>query len=233
MKNVVLIRHGESLGQTANENGMSRRDKSLVDCFLTNRGVHQACKLRSNLTLMRYEFDLVCTSPLSRAIATCALALGHITEHCIETTAGGVCIRTTPFVAHSHISEAGTGIPENWGREIPVLKKDLKEKLSIIPSSGFCIDRIDYSLIPSSWPHVDNNLKLKQKLNLFLEWLMKREEKNVAIFCHYNIIRWFLGDAIDHVPNCMPFECYLLDGTSTSNPRLVLKSDYESGNIPI
>jgi broad specificity phosphatase PhoE len=121
MKNVILIRHGQSLGQTARDNGIRRKDESLVDCFLSNRGVHEAHELRSNGTLLRYNFDLVCTSPLSRAVATCVLALGHITEHEIGNSADGV--PTTPFLAHSCISKAGKGIPENTGREIPVLRK--------------------------------------------------------------------------------------------------------------
>ena len=230
MKKVILIRHGQSLGQTARENGMSRKDERLVDCFLSNRGVREAHGLRSNGTLQRCNFDLVCTSPLTRAVATCVLALGHITEHEIKNSAGGVA--TTPFLAHPSISEAGTGIPENTGREIPVLKKDLKKKLSLVcPSSSACIDHIDFSLVPNSWPLVDDSGKSEKnrKLDIFLKWLMEREEKNIAVVCHYNIIRWLLGNAIDHVPNCMPIECVLLDGTD----RLVLKSDYESGNIPI
>jgi hypothetical protein len=106
-------------------------------------------------------------------------------------------------------------------------EKDLKKKLALVcPSSSACIDHIDFSLLPNSWPLVDDSGKseIKLKLDIFLKWFMEREEKNIAVVCHFNIIRWLLGNAIDRVPNCMPIECVLLDGTA----RLVLKSDYES-----
>ena len=229
MKNIVLIRHGQSLGQTARENGIDRNDERLTDCFLSKKGIRQASELRSDATLSRYNFDLVCTSPLTRAVATCVLALGHITEREIEQSAGSV--PTTPFIAHSHISETGTGIPENIGRDIFVVKNDLKRKLSMItPPALACLDHIDFSLIPDSWAHVGDCWRVeksskKRKLEIFLKWLLEREEKTIAIVCHYNIIRWLLGNSIDRVPNCVPIECVLMDDS-----RLVLKSDYESGD---
>lgn len=78
MKQVVLIRHGESLGQIANKNGISRRDPRLTDCFLSPKGIQQASELNENAILNKYQFDLICTSPLTRALATCCLAFGHL-----------------------------------------------------------------------------------------------------------------------------------------------------------
>lgn len=226
MKNIVLIRHGQSRGQVAHRKGMSREDLSLIDCFLTRKGVYQAQNLQSDVSL--YNFDLVCTSPLTRAIATCVLGMGHITENEMKRSANGIPV--TPFVAHPSISEAGTGIPENHGREIKLVKKDLKRRLSSIsPSSSICIDHIDFSLMPKSWPLIDDSIQSGKELQLelFLKWLRtERKEQTIAIVCHYNIILWLLDDSIDHVPNCMLIDCILLEDT----PRLVLKSDYESGN---
>jgi len=249
MKTVVLIRHGQSLGQTAYDNGISRKDKSLLDCFLTDQGIREALELRSNETIGRHNFDLVCTSPLTRAVATCVLGLGHITEHEMEKSADGLPV--TPFIAHSYISEAGKGIPENHGRAISVLKKDLREKLSTdCPSSSSllfcgcrrrlgsgcccnrhrnrnsCLDHVDFSLLPSSWPVVKiRKLKReKDRIQMFLEWLAERDEKCIAVVCHFHIIIWLLNNSIDYVPNCEPIECVLLmDGP----PRLVQKSYYE------
>lgn len=230
MKNVVLIRHGQSLGQTAWDNGISRKDKSLLDCFLTERGIREATKLRSDPRLLGYNFDLVCTSPLTRAVATCVMAFGRITEHEIKESADGA--PHTPFIAHSAISEAGTGIPENTGRAINTVKKDLKKKLlRCDPSAMTCLDHIDFSLLPESWPIIKKSVK-KCKLESFLKWLLlEREEKTIAVVCHYNIIRWLLGNAINRVSNCMPIECVLFDdGTAT---RLILASHYESANFAI
>jgi len=224
MKTVVLIRHGQSLGQTAYDNGISRKDKSLLDCFLTDQGIREALELRSNETIGRHNFDLVCTSPLTRAVATCVLGLGHITEHEMEKSADGLPV--TPFIAHSYISEAGKGIPENHGRAISVLKKDLREKLSTdCPSSSSCLDHVDFSLLPSSWPVVKIRMsKRENRIQMFLEWLAERDEKCIAVVCHFHIIIWLLNNSIDYVPNCEPIECVLpMDGP----PRLVQKSYYE------
>lgn len=236
MKNVVLIRHGQSLGQTARVHGISRKDPSLTDCFLSSRGIQQASQLRSNEVLNRYDFDLVCTSPLSRALSTCILAQGHIIQKDMQakTNTDPVehsprTIRTTSFLACPDICEFGKGIPENHGRPLAVLRKDLKKKLSVIssPSTAQCIDYIDYSTMPLSWPENDNNsFDHKLRVRSFLNWLSNRTEVNVAVVCHYNVIKWMLNNSIERVPNCRPIECVL-----TNDGELYLKSTYNGPNF--
>lgn len=238
MKNIVLIRHGESLGQTARRRGQSRSDPRLVDCFLSSKGIQEASQLRSNGILNQYDFDLVCTSPLSRALLTCILALGHIIEDELlleEKHQSGVLTFTstpvpsitptrttrTPFIARADICEIGKGIPENQGRPLGPLVKDLKKKLSIVSSSAKCMDHIDFSMLPISWPEIEGTSSgRKHGVASFLAWLTSRPEENVAIVCHYNVIKWMLQNAIDRVPNCTPIECILTD-----EGELLLKSD--------
>lgn len=219
MKNIVLIRHGQSQGQTASHQGVSREDPSFIDCFLTSKGIKEAIQLRSNRVLNRYKFDLVCTSPLSRAISTCVLALGGIIEK--EIREKGVA--STPFIANADISEAGKGVPENKGRDVQVLLKDLSTKLLVVSPSTVCLDHIDFSMLPDSWPDIiedDDKSVKKQKLEMFLKWIANREEEIIAVVCHYNVIRWMLNNSIYEVPNCVPIECVLTD-----DARLVLKSE--------
>jgi hypothetical protein len=154
MKNVVLIRHGESLGQIARERGVSRKHPSLEDCLLGSKGVREASQLRSNDVINQYKFDLVCTSPLSRALATCVLALGHIQiterenqdnidlQKSNNTRTTSPATSTTPFLARSDICEFGKGIPENRGRPLDILVSS--------PSYTKCIDEIDFSMIGPS-----------------------------------------------------------------------------------
>lgn len=245
MKNIVLIRHGESLGQTARHRGLSRSDPSLIDCFLTNKGIQQASQLRSNSTLNQYDFDLICVSPLSRALSTCVLALGHIVgEDCdmeeeslssyTETDSmmeepqkeqsAKQLNRVTPFIAHADICELGDKIPENYGRPVHRVVKDLKGKLSrrSSQSSVKCLDKIDFSMLPPSWPEKDDNACI-DGIEIFLSWLASRPEENVAIVCHYNVIKWMLRNTISQVPNCVPIECVLTD-----NGYLMLKSEFDS-----
>lgn len=226
MKNVILIRHGQSLGQTCRERGLSRKDPSLQDCFLSNKGVNEAYQLRSHPTLQQYDFDLVCTSPLSRAISTCLLSLGHLVEKELEES-GNV---STPFIVHPFISEAGKGIPENQGRNISILKKDLKKRLGNITTSvDTIVEHFDFSMLPESWPEVeryDKQVAKEDHLESFLRWiLVERPEKNIVVVCHYNIIKWILRNTIDKVPNCVPIEC-ILDENGLS-----LKSDYGNKSI--
>lgn len=236
MKNIVLIRHGESLGQTAHKRGMSRSDPSLKDCFLSKKGVLQASELRSSGILDQYSFDLVCTSPLSRALSTCILALGNIIEEeggelrddrKIEDTTRKT---RTPFIARADLCEFGKGIPENQGTPLRKLKKIVKANLRIVSPSVECVDHIDFSMLPPSWPNVDTNADdyhhNESDIDTFLNWLESRPEKNVAVVCHFNVIRWMLNNRIGHVPNCTPIECILTD-----EGELFLKSEFEAGSI--
>ena len=223
MKNVVLIRHGQSLGQTARQQGLRRQDSSFTDCFLTRKGVQEAIQLRSNLVLNQYKFGLVCTSPLSRAVATCVLALGDIIENEIQENG----VASTKFIANSDISEAGKGIPENRGRAIQVLLQDLRVKLSIVSPSVVSLRHIDFSMLPEEWPEIEHGKsEQKKKLERFVEWLANRPEENIAVVCHYNVIKWMLNNSIDRVPNCVPIECVLTD-----DARLVLKSERSESNM--
>mmetsp|Transcript_28626 Transcript_28626/g.77521 ORF Transcript_28626/g.77521 Transcript_28626/m.77521 type:complete len:234 (+) Transcript_28626:195-896(+) len=233
MKNIVLIRHGESLGQSAHRNGISRKDPSLVDCFLSREGVRQAIALRSDPVLQAYKFDLICTSPLTRAIATCVLAFGDTVENEMDVEpppppSSNQGSRPTKFIAHSNITEVGREhkvLPENIARDIPTVKSDLTQKLAYrFPLSLGCLDRIDFSLLPESWPRPDGQRRgTRQKLTIFLQWLSQREEENIAVVCHFNIIRALLGDRSYRVDNCVPIECILVDDPN-GFPRMVLKT---------
>jgi broad specificity phosphatase PhoE len=236
MKNVVLIRHGESLGQTATERGQSRKDPRLRDCYLSRKGIRDAQRLRSNKIMSQYQFDLVCSSPLSRALSTCVLGLGHIIEEELmiqqqqqeddetmeESTAHSTnpCIpsttptprRRTPFIVRADICEMGKGIPENHGRPVNKVLKDLKKKLSLASSYSNCIEEFDFSMVPASWPETDEfSTDASLGLRRFLAWLNSRPEENVAVVCHYRVIRCMLNDSIVRVRNCMPIECILTD----------------------
>jgi hypothetical protein len=110
------------------------------------------------------------------------------------------------IVVRAEISEAGSKLPENQGRSVSAIVKDLKKN----NISTECIDWIDFSMLPESWPNVVE-YRHGNKLESFTSWLKSRQETNIAVVCHCNVIKWLLKNAIDRVPNCEPIECILTD----------------------
>ena len=137
VKKIVLIRHGESLGQVSGRKyGWNRKtDVRLRDCPLTHHGQHQARQLstrfvasstdESNTTMKDVddndnssrcwnEIDLVISSPLTRALQTTLLAFGG---HAIN------------ILVSYDIREIGSRIPENIPRDIKSVLNDLNPLL--------------------------------------------------------------------------------------------------------
>mmetsp|Transcript_15951 Transcript_15951/g.20247 ORF Transcript_15951/g.20247 Transcript_15951/m.20247 type:complete len:251 (+) Transcript_15951:75-827(+) len=224
MKNIVLIRHGESLGQTARARGVSRqRDDSLTDCFLSQKGIQQAYDLRGEISDLHneYKFELICMSPLTRAVATCVLGLGHLSEQRAAEEQEGQG-EAVPFLCHPDLAETGGRIPENQGRPIKKVVKDIEQKLCHFPSTYEAVNDIDFSLLPSSWP------RHQGEVAYFMEWLGTRMETSIAIVCHHNVIQALLGYACERIPNCVPLQCIMIDGDFRS---LHLRSASATGGV--
>ena len=247
MKNITLIRHGESLGQSARSRGINRQtDASLHDCFLTPKGIKQAIELHANMRALQRqkdgysnEVELVCVSPLTRAIATCVIGLGHLssshaeqdenvatkaaTDHATTTTSSKNNI--VPFICHPNLAEYGR-IPENQGRQIKTVCKSIQNELHYLPPSySNAVEQIDFTLLPSTWPNTRSQQNQKQKgssVQDFLVWLHERSEINIIVICHHNVIMSLLRRQIRRVENCVPIQCVMLDGDITS---LYIKSD--------
>ena len=138
VKKLVLIRHGESLGQVSGrKHGWDRKtDVRLCDCPLTHNGQHQARQLSSRFVASsadkanimmkdddssrggsRYwnEIELVISSPLTRALQTTLLAFGN---HAIN------------ILVSYEIREIGSRIiPENIPRDMKSVLGDLNPLL--------------------------------------------------------------------------------------------------------
>ena len=110
-KTVYLVRHGESLAQTAKARGVDRKHPSLRDCGITERGRQQAAALQ-----LPSVPDLVVSSPLTRAIQTARIAFPHAT-----------------IVLHAGATERGRGVPENLPRPVHELDLDDGIDASLVP----------------------------------------------------------------------------------------------------
>jgi len=194
-KTVILIRHGESLGQAARKNGIDRKsDESLIDCGLTRKGQTQAYELAQNSQLD--NVDLVVVSPLTRALVTALCAFKKRPD--------------IPIICHAGARERGSTlrpIPENRGRPFNIVRKDLAR-------SGLDIDRVDMSLIPDRWPNhvVEEGKNTGSEYDRLLQWIHARKERNICIVTHHNAITLLLGGAFQRIPNAAPIECECYTG---------------------
>ena len=144
---------------------------------------------------------------------------------------------TTEYVCHPDLAETGGNIPENQGRAVSTVLRDVRHKLNGYTDDGMaCLDRIDFSLLPTSWPdrivasnsnsnsnrpkkrsgakHGRHDGSQPQSQHRFLEWLRHRPERTVAVVCHFNVIHTLLRYRLtDRVENCCPIVC-LMDTNS-------------------
>ena len=206
-KTIYLIRHGHSEGQAAKQKGLDRRSHaSLVDCGLTRSGIQQACDIGSLLQRMNGgtlpPIELVISSPLTRAVQTAILGFQRY------------CSPPPPFLIHYGLREIGSSLPENVPRgDIDSVMRYIQERH--ILANELQIDSI--SLRPPHWPlqQLDSQHTSKaERIRLIFSWIAtERPEQNIAVVCHYNVIRSALGS--DARPkNALPIRCQLSsDGT--------------------
>eukprot|EP00567_Pseudictyota_dubia_P008985 CAMPEP_0197464318 /NCGR_PEP_ID=MMETSP1175-20131217/63963_1 /TAXON_ID=1003142 /ORGANISM="Triceratium dubium, Strain CCMP147" /LENGTH=216 /DNA_ID=CAMNT_0043000295 /DNA_START=144 /DNA_END=791 /DNA_ORIENTATION=- len=140
-KHIVLIRHGESEGQQCR--GKPRRYRNLLfDSYLTKKGEKQARAIPSFLSDIDIaaDFDLICTSPLTRAVATCVLGFGHLHKQ-------------VPMICHPDLAEVGGGsTQEDQARPLKKVIRDLTRRYRNNPVAVSATIAIDFSLLPSDWP---------------------------------------------------------------------------------
>ena len=189
-KTIILIRHGESLGQTSRKRGIRRNDPSLLDADLSRKGESQAKALKKWPSL-ESNIELVVVSPLTRALRTAALGFGHLDT-------------SIPFICYPGLKERNAGkkgIPENIARPVVRIQKENPKLL----------ERISFNLLPNAWPETDvfSSYQL-QELN---QWLLARPETKIVLVCHHNIIRSLVPMYQHSIINCSPIVCTLDDTT--------------------
>jgi len=214
-KHVVLVRHGESDGQTAKSRGLLRSHESLLDCGLTRKGWTQAYTLSKSWSQHSAEdapIELVVCSSLTRAIQTACIA-----------TEGFDC----PIVSHPGCAELGGGksIPENRSRPVRELRRD--DALTSIPRFA----EVDFSL-------AEGESGSEENLSSFLEWLRCRPEAEVFVVCHHNVILKLLNmfklrGSLHKVANCVPMHC-VFEGNQMvdMSERSIKLADIVEGDTP-
>ena len=187
-KTIILIRHGKSLGQTAKQRGISRKDSSLLDADLSQEGQLQAIDLEKYPLIQKYihDIDLVIVSPLTRALRTATLGFNHLNDK-------------VPFICYPGLKEKNSNpkkvIPENIARPIKKIVEENKKLLQ----------RVNFDLIPENWP----SEFYSHTLDHLNHWLLARPETTIVVVCHYNIIKTLVPHYDQIISNCTPILCSL------------------------
>jgi Histidine phosphatase superfamily (branch 1) len=212
-----LIRHGQSLGQTADQHRRCS-DARLLDCGLSRTGMEQARNIRLPNTV-----QLLVSSPLTRAVATACLAnVNH----------------GLPILIHYHLRELGSMIPENIPRRPKAVQDDLELTYGInlckngttTTSAAAATDTlmIDWdTLMPEDWPRRHDEcpkMIRRDRVRDALYYLAtQRSETEMAIFCHYHVIQAAVAVRADNAvmiscEMCIETgELRLLNSTTASN----------------
>ena len=193
-KKIYMIRHGQSLGQVAKQNGMDRRkDQRLTDCDLTKKGQAQAGDISTHFTEdALHEIQLVISSPLTRALHTALLGFP-----------------SKDILVAYDLRELGSKVPENLPRSMKEVCKTLSPAIQS-RASDLSLDL--QTLQPHDWPRDFAPLVTKKdRIRKVLQWIYReREESTLAIVCHFNVIRSAIVDGETMKPaNATPICCKL------------------------
>lgn len=223
VKTVYMIRHGQSLGQTAKQHGIDRkRDVSLIDCGLSKKGTQEAQQIPSLLQPLEEDasmsmIELVVSSPLTRALETAVL--GFHNRHTCNATVTNLIQDAPPILVHYGLREIGSSIPENIprGDMAKVLKCiSTKHGQTLHDHSSTRIDAT--TLQPTHWPpkhetdgHSAHVPKSERMQHIFQCLATERPEQIMAVVGHYNVIRAALMTTTPEVRprNAIPIRCHL------------------------
>jgi len=207
IKRLHLIRHGQSTfnkcmddyfeqnpaefaAQTADPvtwwENPNHFDPDTVDAPLTPLGCEQAARLPPLVADMK--LDLICVSPLTRALQTCATAFG------LENGAAPPApVIVLPQLAERVNSSCDVGQPA------AVLKD------AFLQSAAF-----DFSTVQENWwchglpmvdpPRVKEHFKndFVQRIDGLKAWLKDRPESEICLVCHAVVINQFTGTWVEN-----------------------------------
>mmetsp|Transcript_43633 Transcript_43633/g.85248 ORF Transcript_43633/g.85248 Transcript_43633/m.85248 type:complete len:287 (-) Transcript_43633:208-1068(-) len=166
-------------------------DPGYWDTKLTANGEKQARKLRDQRKKLGH-LDLIVASPLSRALSTASIAFKD---------------DPTPRIVNADLRE------RMWlSSDVGSPAKELK--------SRFGDEGWDFSEIEETWWHTDEGWgkdgkedwrhagtylhpgepeeEFKERLKRFISWVSKREEKTIAVVCHWGVIHALTGHSLDN-----------------------------------
>ena len=174
---IVCIRHGESTFNAAHR--ATGRDPGHLDARLTERGQAQAEAARERIAAI--PFELVVTSPLTRAIQTSAILFG---EHPAEP-------RVLVEVLHRECQESSCDV----GRAASEIAREFPH--------------LDVGHLPEVWWHAEEGCAVgaypveprhlfDRRVAEFREWLRRRPERTIAVVGHGTFFFHLTGIWLDN-----------------------------------
>lgn len=198
---IVLLRHGQSLGNIAPRHGPHRFDPALRDATLSDLGMAQAHQMRAALFEESGDWpDLVVTSPLRRALMTACILL----QGC-----PGVPIHVRADIAESDSNNSGIHgiakppLPENVGRPLREMRADPQ----LLAQPRFAT--VDFSAVPEDWhddaAHGARGIAVSEERHeAFCRWLATRPERYIVVVGHHNTFQRLLR-VRQRIENCRPY----------------------------
>eukprot|EP00747_Dinoflagellata_sp_TGD_P185273 gnl/TRDRNA2_/TRDRNA2_41727_c0_seq1.p1 gnl/TRDRNA2_/TRDRNA2_41727_c0~~gnl/TRDRNA2_/TRDRNA2_41727_c0_seq1.p1 ORF type:complete len:349 (-),score=73.42 gnl/TRDRNA2_/TRDRNA2_41727_c0_seq1:94-1104(-) len=233
-KTLILVRHGESTYNVHYE-ATQTDSMNFWDAPLTQRGEEQARAIRAELASIKPAVQLAMTSPLSRAMRTCLLAL--------PLTAGGLSSRcryeVTPLIAEHLEASCDLGrSPKDLAKDFPELDFGAldevwwyvpeEHRMGITPERSRQLFRDTGALEPSA--------ALAQRADNFAAEVARRKENAIAVFAHadflHEVLRRHFARAEDRFSDYWMRNCEVLK-LSVSAPADLLSPQAPSPAPPI
>ncbi|WP_430913261.1 histidine phosphatase family protein [Methylobacterium sp. sgz302541] len=189
---IVCIRHGESTFNAAHR--LTGEDPGHVDARLTERGRAQVDAARARLHDI--PFDLVVTSPLTRAIET---TMGLFGEH---PSRPEVLVEVLHRECQESSCDVGRAASE-IAAEFPHLKVDH------LPEVWW---HAEEEVAPGSYP-VEPRALFDGRVAAFRQWLARRPERILAVVGHGTFFYHLTGVWLD---NCQSVEFDPVSGRRTA-----------------
>ena len=194
---VYLIRHGQSLGQKACRKQRTH-DVSLIDCALSSQGEFEATNIPMLLGSERYaKIKHVISSPLTRAVQTSLIGFP-----------------SKPITIHYDLYEMGgrgsqAPIPENRPRSLREVLGDTGGKQRV-DGTTFAPRTLTFPKSHERLTNSERKEKLRRVWPSLWQYCRAQNCRDVAVVCHYNVIRVALSNARYIIPeNAIPIECRL------------------------
>lgn len=182
---IVCIRHGESTFNAAHR--ATGRDPGHIDARLTDRGLGQVAAARP--ALQEIPFDLVVTSPLTRAIQT---MMGLFSDH---PTKPKILVE----VLHRECQESSCDV----GRAASLIAQEFPDvKVDHLPETWWYAEGEP----GETGFHVEPRHIFDQRVAAFRDWLAARPERTIAVVGHGTFFLHLTGLWLD---NCETTELAL------------------------